>query len=182
MLASKSPRRQMLMRELGLPIEVRTLDTDESFNRSLKREAVAKYLAEKKAEALRHTLADHEVLITGDTIVCLEDEILNKPEDAEEAAAMLRKLSGATHTVFTGVCIISGDTKKIFHGATDVTFAALTDEEIEHYIHSCAPFDKAGAYGAQDFIGYVGIIDMQGSFYNVMGFPMHLIYEALKEL
>ncbi len=181
-LASGSPRRQQLIRALGVDVEVRLKDTDEDFPASLLREQVARYLAERKADAFFGELAPNEVLITGDTTVYLNGEILNKPLDAQEAFAMLKKLSNQTHTVITAVCIVSDQHKQVFHDETDVTFGALSDDEINYYIQEYKPFDKAGAYGAQDFIGYIGIVDMHGSFYNVMGFPLHLVYRALKEL
>jgi len=181
-LASGSPRRQQLIRALGVDVEVRLKDTDEDFPASLQREQVARYLAEKKADAFHGELAPNEVLITGDTTVYLNGEILNKPLDAQEAFAMLKKLSNQTHTVITAVCIVSDQHKQVFHDETEVTFGALSDDEINYYIQQYKPFDKAGAYGAQDFIGYIGIVDMHGSFYNVMGFPLHLVYRALKEL
>lgn len=181
-LASGSPRRQQLIRGLGIDIEVRLKATDEDYPATLEREEVARYLAEKKADAFHDELAQNEILITGDTTVYLEGEILNKPFDNEEAYSMLRKLSGKTHTVITAVCILAEGRKVVLHDETDVTFGDLTDEEIKFYIKEYQPFDKAGSYGAQDFIGYIGIVDMHGSFYNVMGFPLHKVYRALQEI
>ncbi len=178
-LASGSPRRQQLIRDLGFDVEVRVKSVDESFSADLKREQVAVYLAEKKADALIGDLDADEILITGDTIVCLDDQILNKPQDAEEAFEMLAQLSDKTHSVITGVCIASSTKKVVFYDETRVTFRALTDDEIHHYIATFEPFDKAGGYGIQEWIGCIGIIQMQGSFYNVMGFPLHRVYEEL---
>lgn len=178
-LASGSPRRQQLIRDLGLDVAVRLKPVDESYSDHLKREQVALYLAEKKADALLPELNEDEVLITGDTIVCLGDQILNKPKDAAEAFEMLTALSANTHSVITAVCIASLAKKEVFYDETTVTFRALTSAEIQHYINEFQPFDKAGGYGIQEWIGCIGIVDMCGSFYNVMGFPLHKIYEAL---
>ncbi|MFT4778400.1 MAG: septum formation protein [Flavobacteriales bacterium] len=179
-LASKSPRRQQLIQGLGVDVEIRTKEIDESFSSSLKREEVALYLADKKASAFQGELAENEILITGDTIVCLGEEILNKPENFDDAVRMLKMLSGKTHTVITAVSISDSTKSELFHGETEVQFGKLDQEEIEYYITQFHPFDKAGGYGAQDFIGYIGIIDMKGSYYNVMGFPLHLVYACLK--
>ncbi len=178
-LASKSPRRQQLIQGLGIEVEIRTKEVEEDFSSELKREEVARYLAEKKANAFLEDLKEDEVVITGDTTVYLNGDILNKPEDRDDAVRMLKLLSGQTHTVITGVCLISLTRKVVLHDETDVTFRELTDEEINYYIDVHQPFDKAGSYGAQDFIGFVGIEDMHGSFYNVMGFPLHKVYSEL---
>lgn len=180
-LASKSPRRQQLIKGLGIDINIQTREVDESFDENeLKRERVARFLAEKKADAFSAELREDQIVITGDTTVYLDGVILNKPEDREDALRMLGMLSGKTHTVITGVCILSTSKKIVLHDETDVTFGDLTQEEMEYYVDVYKPFDKAGSYGAQDFIGFIGIQDMKGSFYNVMGFPLHKIYAALK--
>lgn len=179
-LASKSPRRQQLIIGLGIDVEIRTKEVEESFSEALIRQEVAMYLAEKKAKAFEGELATDEILITGDTIVCLNDLILNKPEGTEDAKRMLRLLSGKTHNVITGVCIADNNRKELFYDSTEVTFGELTDAEIAYYIENHKPFDKAGSYGAQDFIGFIGIQGMNGSYYNVMGFPLHKVYEVLK--
>lgn len=179
-LASGSPRRQELVKGLGIPVEVRPRPIDESYPDHLKREEVALYLAAKKADAFVGDLSSDEILLTGDTTVYLKGDILNKPESREEAVAMLRRLSGQTHTVITAVCLLSAERRVVFHDETEVSFAELSDDEINHYVDVYQPYDKAGAYGAQDFIGFIGIVDMRGSFYNVMGFPMHRVYAELK--
>lgn len=180
-LASGSPRRQQLIRDLGLSVEVRLKSVDESFDARLKREEVARYLAEKKADAMLADLRSNEILITADTIVCLDERILNKPQDADEAFEMLSSLSNRSHSVITAVCIASTTKKVVFHDETLVTFRALTPTEISYYIENFQPFDKAGSYGIQEWIGCIGITHMQGSFYNVMGFPLHKVYEALAQ-
>lgn len=179
-LASKSPRRQQLIQGLGVEVEIRTKEVDESFSESLVREEVAMYLADKKAQAFQDELGSDEVLITGDTIVCLDELILNKPEDEDDAHRMLGMLSGRTHTVITGVSISDSHRKEVFFDSTEVTFGNLSNDEITFYIEKYKPFDKAGSYGAQDFIGFIGIQGMNGSYYNVMGFPLHKVYEVLK--
>ena len=181
-LASNSPRRQELLTRLGLTFEVRIKEVDEDFPVNLKRHEIAEYLATKKAEAYLSGLEDNEVLITADTIVCLEDQVLNKPANFEEAQEMLRSLSGRAHEVITGVCLISNQKKMVFHDITRVFFKPLSNEEINWYITHHQPFDKAGAYGAQDWIGMVAIQKLEGSFYNVMGLPMHALYAALQAL
>jgi septum formation protein len=179
-LASKSPRRQQLIQGLGVDVQIRTKEVDESFSSSLKREEVALYLADKKAKAFEGELAEDEILITGDTIVSLDDLILNKPEDFDDAVRMLKMLSGKKHTVITAVSISDSTKSELFHDETVVEFGELSHDEIEYYITNVQPFDKAGSYGAQDFIGYIGIVGMNGSYYNVMGFPLHLVYAHLK--
>jgi septum formation protein len=179
-LASGSPRRQELVKGLGVPVEVRPRPIDESYPAELKREEVALYLASKKADAFVFDLSSDEIILTGDTTVYLEGDILNKPESREEAVGMLRRLSGQTHTVITAVCLLSLERRVVFHDETEVTFGELSDDEINYYVDEYQPYDKAGAYGAQDFIGFIGIVDMRGSYYNVMGFPMHRVYAELK--
>ena len=149
-LASKSPRRQYLLRELKLPFTVRTKDTDESFASGLKAEEIPLYLCRKKADALASSLQKNELLITADTIVWINGQVLNKPADADDAFRMLQMLSGNMHEVFTGVCLMSRERTKTFFVCTRVFFRRSTDEQIRSYIRACAPFDKAGAYGAQE--------------------------------
>lgn len=177
-LASNSPRRQQLMRDAGFEFIVKVKDTDEDFPKTMPAEEVPAYLAHKKAEAFRQEL-ENEIIITADTIVVVDNEILNKPKDELEASQMLRKLSGRQHQVITGVCIMTKENTETFIDIAAVFFRELTDLEIDYYIKTCRPFDKAGAYGVQDFIGMVGIPRMEGSYFTVMGLPVHKVYEAL---
>ena len=178
-LASGSPRRHFLMKELGLKFEVRIKETNESFPSELKAEQISIYLAEKKAEAFRSEIKKNELLITADTIVWINGQVLNKPTDHDDAFGMLRLLSGRMHEVFTGVCLMSKEKTKTFFCATKVFFRELSDEEIDYYITTYKPFDKAGAYGAQEWIGYVGVEKIEGSYFNVMGLPLRELYEEL---
>ncbi|MBX2966421.1 MAG: septum formation protein Maf [Cyclobacteriaceae bacterium] len=178
-LASSSPRRQFLMREAGFEFTIEKPDVDESFPAELPVEQVARYLANKKAEYFR-TEIHNEIIVTADTVVILDGEILNKPADRNEAISMLSRLNGKTHTVMTGVCILSAGKEESFDDTTTVTFRKLTQQEIEFYVHQYKPYDKAGAYGAQDFIGMIAIERIEGSYFNVMGLPIHKVYEHLK--
>lgn len=178
-LASSSPRRQYLMREAGFTFTVEKPDVEESFPAELPVEQVARYLANKKAEYFRKEIL-HQIIVTADTVVILEGEIMNKPADRQEAIAMLSRLSGKTHLVMTGVCILSAEKEESFDDTTEVTFRKLTQEEIEFYVDQYKPYDKAGAYGAQDFIGMIAIEKIKGSYFNVMGLPIHKVYEHLK--
>ena len=177
-LASSSPRRQYLMKEAGFNFTVEKPDVDESFPAELPSEQVAKYLAEKKAEYFRLAMKN-EIVLTADTIVVLEDKILNKPSDRIEAISMLGELSGHTHRVITGVCIMSMEKEESFDDTTEVTFQKLTQQEIEFYVDHYKPYDKAGAYGAQDWIGMVAIRKIVGSYFNVMGLPINKVYQHL---
>ncbi len=179
-LASNSPRRQQLMRDAGFEFTVKVKDTNEDFPKIMPTKEVPAYLALKKAEAFRQEL-NNEIIITADTIVVVENEILNKPKDALEASEMLRKLSGRQHQVVTGVCLMTQENTETFIDVAEVFFRELTDFEINYYIKTCRPFDKAGAYGVQDFIGMVGIPRMEGSYFPVMGLPVHKVYEALSK-
>jgi septum formation protein len=166
---------------LGYPYEVRVLKgIDESYPETLRGSEVAAHISRKKAEAYRATMAEDEIIITADTIVCLDDKVLGKPSDEAEAMDMLHSLSGRTHQVYTGVTIVAADGDTTFVSRTDVTFAALTDEEIQHYVVHYRPMDKAGAYGIQEWIGYVGIEELEGSFYNVMGLPVQRLNSELE--
>ncbi|MBD3637372.1 MAG: septum formation protein Maf [Crocinitomicaceae bacterium] len=180
-LASKSPRRQALLKGLDIDFEIRTKDIEEIYPPELNYDQVPEYLAELKAAAFENELNDEDVLITSDTVVILGDNILEKPQTREEAISMLRQLSGKTHTVITAVCIISTEKKEIFSNHTSVTFTAFTEEEIAYYVDNYQPFDKAGSYGCQEWLGYVGIDKLEGSFYSVMGLPLHQVYDALKK-
>ena len=179
-LATNSPRRKELISRLEWPFEVRLKEVNEDFPASLRRQEVAEYLANHKAEAYLAELQPGEVLLTADTIVCLGDQVLNKPADEAEAFQMLRQLSGRAHDVFTGVCLLATDKKVTFHDQTTVFFKNLTDEEINHYIQVYQPYDKAGAYGAQEWMGMVGVERIEGSYFNVMGLPVHKVYEELR--
>lgn len=179
-LASNSPRRQQLLRDAGFEFIVKVKDTNEDFPKTMPAIEVPAYLARKKAEAFRQELKN-EIVLTADTIVVVKNEILNKPKDALEASEMLRKLSGQQHQVITGVCMMTQENTETFVDTTEVFFRDLTDFEIDYYIKTCRPFDKAGAYGVQDFIGMVGIPRMEGSYFTVMGLPIHKVYEALSK-
>lgn len=178
-LASSSPRRQYLMTEAGFTFSIEKPDVDESFPADMPVDQVAKYLAAKKAEYFRLNLQD-QIIVTADTVVILFNKILNKPLDRAEACEMLSALSGRTHIVMTGVCIISKEKEESFDDTTEVTFQSLTKDEIEYYVDQYKPYDKAGAYGAQDWIGMVAIKKISGSYFNVMGLPIHKVYEHLK--
>ena len=179
-LASNSPRRKELLAGLDIPFEVRVLDDiDESFPHDLPTKEIAGYISKKKADAYQQTMAADELIITADTIVVLGQEVMGKPKDAAEAHRMLRELSGKTHQVITGVCLTTKERQTCFSVETDVTFKDLTDEEIHYYVEHYRPFDKAGAYGIQEWIGYIGVTGMNGSYFNVMGLPVQRIYEML---
>jgi septum formation protein len=181
-LASNSPRRKELLGGLGVPFVVRVMDgIDESFPDGLQAEEIPLCIARKKAEAYLDALAADELLITADTIVWLEGRVMGKPKDAAEAREMLRALAGQTHQVITGVCLTTREKRVAFSCVSDVKFAALTEEEIAYYVERYRPFDKAGAYGIQEWIGFVGVERIDGSFYNVMGLPIQRVYAALKE-
>lgn len=178
-LASNSPRRKELLKGLGLHYEVRVKQVEEDYPETLQREEIARYLASHKAEQYRAGLAENELLLTADTIVWLDGQVLNKPKDYDDAFRMLRLLSGNMHEVLTGVCLLSTTTQRVFHDETKVYFKELTDAEIDFYITHYKPFDKAGAYGAQDWIGMVAVERLEGSYFNVMGLPVHRVYEEL---
>jgi len=166
------------MKEAGFQFTIEKPEVDESFPDTLPVEQVARYLALKKAEYFRKDII-HQLVVTADTVVILESQILNKPESRAEAIAMLEKLSGKTHRVMTGVCILSAEKEESFDDTTEVTFKKLSQEEIEYYIDNYKPYDKAGAYGAQDFIGMIAIEKIVGSYFNVMGLPIHKVYTHL---
>jgi septum formation protein len=178
-LASSSPRRQYLMKEAGFNFSVEKPDVEESFPQEMPVDQVARYLAAKKAEYFRLNIKN-EIIVTADTVVILFNKIMNKPADRVEAIQMLSELSGRTHLVMTGVCIISKEREESFDDTTEVTFQSLTKSEIEFYVDNYKPFDKAGAYGAQDWIGMTAIKSITGSYFNVMGLPIHKVYEHLK--
>lgn len=181
-LASNSPRRKELLAGLGIEFDVRVLpDIDESYPATLLAKDTAEYIAEKKAAAYRKSMAEDELIITADTVVIVDNEVLGKPADAAEAHEMLQKLSGRTHQVVTGVCLTTQTQTVHFSVETDVTFKMLTEEEIDYYIENYKPFDKAGAYGIQEWIGYIGCTGLRGSYYNVMGLPVQRIYTELQK-
>lgn len=178
-LASNSPRRRQILSEAGFQFEVQVKPTDEAFPATMPAAEVPVFLAEQKAAAFDGTLGN-ELLLTADTVVLINGEILNKPNDEDEAFVMLRKLSGQMHQVITGVCLRSSERTESFADITKVYFRELTDTEIRYYVKACSPFDKAGSYGVQDFIGMVGIERIEGSFFTVMGLPIHRVYDVLK--
>lgn len=181
-LASNSPRRKDLLAGLNIDFEVRVInDIDESCPPELEAYDVAEYIACKKADIYKTNMANDELLITADTIVSRFSNILGKPADREEAKEMLHELSGRVHEVITGVCLLSKDKKISFSASSAVSFVKLSDEEIEYYVETYHPFDKAGAYGVQEWIGYVGVEAINGSFYNVMGLPVQKLYQELKK-
>jgi septum formation protein len=182
-LASNSPRRKELLSGLGVDYEVKTLpDVDESYPDGLSGEEIAKHIARGKAEAYRSLIQADELVITADTIVWLDETVMGKPKDEEEAKDMLMRLSGKTHQVITGVCLTTASTQKTFATVTDVTFATLTDEEVDYYVTRYQPMDKAGSYGVQEWIGFVGVENLSGSYFNVMGLPIQRLYTELKKL
>ena len=180
-LASKSPRRQELLRGMGVDFEILTKETDESFPSEMPLDEVPKYLSLQKSLAFKDKeLPVDYLLITSDTVVICEGEILGKPKNREDAARMLQLLSGKTHHVVTGVTVRSAEKTVSFAVRSNVTFSDLEQDEIDYYIEHCKHYDKAGAYGIQEWIGYVGISGLEGSFYNVMGLPTRKLYQALK--
>ncbi len=177
-LSSNSPRRKELLAGLDIPFEVKVLSgIDESYPEGLGVEEIPQYIAMEKAAA--YDIAEDEIVITADTVVVLGDAILGKPVDENDAKNMLHALSGNTHRVVTGVCITSADKQRKFSVVSEVTFKVLSDTEIDYYVNRYRPFDKAGAYGIQEWIGYVGVTSLKGSYFNVMGLPVQRIYEEL---
>ena len=178
-LASKSPRRHELLAGLDIPFEVVIHEVDEVFPEGLPMEEIPVYLAKLKAEPFVNEVDDETVVITADTIVWIEGEVLNKPNDYEHAFEMLRKLSGKKHVVVTGVCLTSKEKQVAFSDSTDVFFKDLTDHDIDYYLANYHPYDKAGSYGVQEWIGYIAINRIEGSYFNVMGLPVQRLYEEL---
>ncbi|OIP83350.1 MAG: septum formation protein Maf [Porphyromonadaceae bacterium CG2_30_38_12] len=179
-LASQSPRRQELMRGLHVDFSIQSIDIEESFPAGLVGVDIPMFLAEKKANAYIPTMQPETLLITADTIVWHEGKVLGKPIDKKDATKMLRTLSGKMHQVITGVCLCSLTKRKVFHVISDVQFAHLTDNEIEYYLDKYKPYDKAGAYGVQEWIGFIGVEYIQGSYFNVMGLPIQRLYNEMK--
>ncbi len=178
-LASGSPRRQQFFRDLDLDFEIRLKEIEEVYPDHLTKEGISDYLAELKSKAFENELNESDLLITSDTIVWLNNKALGKPKDYDEAFTMLKSLSNTNHEVITSVCIKRFNTSKTFHDIAKVYFRALTDEEINYYIENYQPYDKAGAYGIQDWIGKIGIDKIEGSYFNVMGLPVHKLYKEL---
>jgi septum formation protein len=180
-LASNSPRRQELLRGLELEFEVKVHPIDETVPPELPVAYAAAYLSKLKADHFPHALQDNELLITADTIVIEKDRILGKPHTPEEAFIMLKSLSGSTHRVITAVTLKDNKKCVTLEDETQVTLRFLEEEEIWHYVHNYRPFDKAGSYGVQEWIGFIGVSSIQGSYYTVMGLPLHLVYQQLKK-
>lgn len=181
-LASNSPRRKELLAGIDVQFEVRVIqDIDESYPADLPTKDIAEYISHKKAAVYQQQMAPDELIITADTIVVLGNEVMGKPHDEADARRMLRELSGQTHQVITGVTLTTIQKQVSFSVETDVTFKALSDSEIDYYVSHYKPFDKAGAYGIQEWIGHIGVTGLQGSYFNVMGLPVQRIYEALRQ-
>ena len=179
-LASGSPRRRELMAGLGVNYEVRILpDVDESYPNTLQGEEIPLYIAKEKADAYIPMMQPDELIITADTIVWLDGKVLGKPRDREDALQMLRTMSGRTHEVFTGVCITTTDWQRSFTAQTEIRFATLSEDEIIYYVDNFKPMDKAGAYGVQEWIGFIGVENISGSYYNIMGLPVQKLYREL---
>jgi len=180
-LASDSLRRQELLKELGLKFKVISSQSEESFPEALGMTAIPEYLAGLKANAVKNKMPENYLLITADTIVWEYGKVIGKPVDREDAIAILESLSGSQHQVITGMCIKTAEKEVSFHAVTEVWFDELTKEEIVYYVDKYKPYDKAGAYGIQEWIGFIGIMKIEGSFYNVMGLPVHKLYQNLKK-
>lgn len=180
-LGSKSPRRQQLLRDLGVNFEVRTKEVNEDYPSDLQSSAIAEYLAHKKAKAFLNELKNDEVILTSDTVVWCNEQSLEKAKDELEATQMLTLLSGKKHQVITGVCLMSPSKVEVFHEVTHVTFRNLSEEDIHYYIQNFKPFDKAGAYGIQEWIGMAAITSIQGSYFNVVGLPTHRVVLELRK-
>jgi septum formation protein len=181
-LASNSPRRQALMNDAGLDFELSVSSGgEENYPEDIYSSAVPLYLARLKASSFEGQIEKNEIVMTADTVVILDEIVLGKPRNSEEAFEMLKSLSGRKHKVITAVCLKSRDKEVVFSDSTDVWFKQLTEEEIHFYIKEFEPFDKAGAYGIQEWIGYIGIERIEGSFFNVMGLPIHLVYSELEK-
>ena len=182
-LASNSPRRKELLADLGIDFVVRTIKgIDESYPHDMPVLEIAEHISHKKALAYQAQMAPDELIITADTVVILGDEVLGKPKDADDACRMLRELSGKTHKVVTGVTIVTAADTRSFSAVTDVEFAPLSDDDINYYVQHYMPLDKAGAYGIQEWIGCMGVRHINGSFYNVMGLPLHRLYNELERM
>ncbi|MEL6864266.1 MAG: Maf family protein [Bacteroidota bacterium] len=180
-LASKSPRRSQLLSEAGIEFEIRTSEVEESFPDELPVREVASYLAQKKAQASFHLIEEGEILLAADSVVILGDTIFNKPQSEEEAFRFLSALSGKVHEVMTGVCLLSHQKERLFAGSTKVHFHDLSPQEINYYIKNFQPYDKAGAYAIQEWIGYCKVYRIEGTYSNIMGLPVDLVYDELSQ-
>lgn len=181
-LASKSPRRKQLLEEAGFKFKIRVKDVEESYPADMPVKDVAPFLAEKKAMASMELIKQDEILLTADSVVILGNEIFEKPKDVDDAKRILRRLSGKVHQVITGVCLVSTTEKRIFSGVSNVHFETLTEAEIDFYITNYQPFDKAGAYAIQEWIGHCKISKIEGTYTNIMGLPMELVFRNLAEM
>lgn len=181
LLGGNSPRRRKLLSGLNIPYTTVQTACDEHFPANLRGEDIPRYICREKADAYKAQLQEDEILITADTIVWIDGQMLGKPKDKTEAKEMLRMLSGKTHQVYTAISLTTRCSQETLSDRTDVTFKSLTEEEIEDYVEKYLPLDKAGAYGVQEWIGYIGVEKIEGSFYNVMGLPTHILYDALKK-
>ncbi len=181
-LASGSPRRQQFFKDLGLDFEIRLKPVEEVYPERLKHFEISDYLAQLKAVPFKSELMEYDILITSDTIVWHNNKALGKPKDANDASSMLKSMSHSVHEVITSVCFTTVNFQKTVNAVTKVTFKELKDDEINYYIEAFKPFDKAGAYGIQDWIGKIGITHIEGSYFNVMGMPTHLVYKTLQSI
>ena len=181
-LASNSPRRRQLLSGLDIDFEVKVLpDIEENYPETLAIRDIPVFIATEKAAAYKDMMTEHDLIITADTVVVLGKKVLGKPKNQNDAKLMLHELSGQTHQVITGVTLTTTTRQQSFSVETDVTFKVLSDEEIDYYVQHYKPFDKAGAYGIQEWIGHIGVTGLQGSYFNVMGLPVQRIYEALRK-
>ncbi len=181
-LASGSPRRQQFFKDLGLDFKIILKPVKEEYPKRLRHFEISNYLAQLKSLPFEKTLKDYDILITSDTIVWHNDEALGKPRSKDEAFTMIKSLSNATHEVITSVCLKTTTSQKTLHAITKVTFKALTDDEIWYYINNFSPMDKAGAYGIQEWFGFIAVTKIEGSYFNVMGLPIHMVYESLNDI
>ncbi|NVK08838.1 MAG: septum formation protein Maf [Tenacibaculum sp.] len=181
-LASNSPRRQELIKSLDIPFSIKTKEVEEIYPKELKHSEITDFLADLKATPFKKKLKENELLITSDTIVWINKRALGKPKNYKEAFQMLKEISNNKHEVITSICITSKSFQKTVNDTTFVNFRELSDEEIDYYINTYKPFDKAGAYGIQEWIGKIGITKIEGSYFNVMGFPVHKLYKELSKL
>ena len=181
-LASGSPRRQELFKELGVNYSIKVKEVDEIYDSTLKKEEITNYLAELKANAFSNEIGNNDIIITADTIVWQNNKALEKPKNKLEAIKMLQQLSGTKHSVFSSICIKNKYLQKVFYDETIVYFKKLSEQELVYYVENYKPFDKAGAYGIQEWIGLIGVTHIEGSYFNVMGLPVHKLYEELIKL